>query len=134
MWGQSNLLSITAQDRSGKEAHQGLCIDDTCDYFMSAIGQLYGPGSMFLTRNYPKYLEGCVFCLPLNAPFLRSIIEDGQSFMQKLILHVQVLFGLKVYLKRLADVESSPCVWYKLLSDSGFERQEPKDVIERNGQ
>lgn len=54
--------------------------------------------------------------------------------MQKLILHVQVLFGLKVYLKRLADVESSPCVRYKLLSDSGFERQEPKDVIERNSQ
>lgn len=134
IWGQSNLLPIAAQDRSGKEIHQGLCIDDPCDYFVRAIGQLDGPGSMFLTRNHSKYLEGCVFCLARNAPFLRSIIEDCQSFMHKLILHVQVLLGLKVDLNRLAKVESSPCVRYKLLSDGGFERQESKDVIERNGQ
>lgn len=89
---------------------------------------------MFLTGYNSKYLQGCVFCLSLDAPFLRSIIEDCQSFMQKLILHIEMLLGLKVHLKRLADVESSPCVRYKLLSDSGFEWQEPKDVIERDGQ
>ena len=100
---------------------------------MRAIGQLNGPGTMLLTRNHSKYLQSCVFRLSLNPPFLRSIIEDGQSFMQKLILHVQVLFGLNIYLKRLADMERGPCVWYKLLSYCGFEWQEAKDVIERNG-
>lgn len=83
---------------------------------MRAIGQLYSPGTMFLTRNNSKYLQSSVFCLSLNPPFLRGIIEDSQSSMLKLILHIQVLLGLNLYLKRLAGMEESPCVWYKLLS------------------